>query len=230
MPSLGKHTRSYTDDIDGESDKRPRVEYIFVNKFTTSNTYRRFQHLYTTTPSYDTFLTLCAYLHILLSWEYAIPTSTFDAFIHAYPHYLRALREIDEQQARAPLVPAYHSWFQEKQTGQCGSVQGRDRGGGKDGDVSDKRQSGDKDDAGQSSWGENGGRDEGLLSADVLRELSRENPYTFAHVEASLKVVIEKQAQQEGTQQGEAMEVDEAHPAQGEAMNAVTEARPPVKD
>jgi len=81
----------------------------------------------------------------------------------------------------------------------------------------------------RSSWGENGGRDEGLLSADVLRELSRENPYTFAHVEASLKVVIERQAQQEGTL-GEAMEVDEAHTAQGEAMNVVTETQPPVED
>ena len=82
----------------------------------------------------------------------------------------------------------------------------------------------------QSSWGEDGERDEGILSADVLRELSRENPYTFAYVEASLKVVIERQAQQEITQQGEEMEVDETHATQGEPMNVVTEAQISVED
>jgi hypothetical protein len=152
-----------------------------------------------------------------------VPTSTFDAFIHAYPHYLRALREMGEQQAHETLIPAYHSWFQEEQAHQHRSVQDRDRGGDGDGNGdgggNDQRQITDEDGAVRSSWGENVGRDEGILSVDVLRELSRENPYTFAYVEASLKVVIERQAQQEITQQGEAMEVDEARAAQGEVMN-----------
>jgi hypothetical protein len=72
----------------------------------------------------------------------------------------------------------------------------------------------------RSSWGEDVGKDEEILSMDVLQELPRENPYTFAHVEASLKVVIERQAQQEITQQGKAIEVGEAQAGQGKAMNA----------
>ena len=82
----------------------------------TSRIYRRFQHIYPTCFkefSREKFVSLCAYLCVLLRCGRRASISDLDSFFVRYSEYQVAYPALEVQQLLAPKVciPSYHQWL-----------------------------------------------------------------------------------------------------------------------
>ncbi|KIW14400.1 hypothetical protein PV08_07182 [Exophiala spinifera] len=75
-----------------------------------------FNRQYSTDLGDQAFISLCAYLIVILDWGYQLDSADYDLFILEYPMYEADLPSLYSSQldTHTVRIPSYHKWFESK--------------------------------------------------------------------------------------------------------------------